>query len=228
MSWGIILSSILCKKCTHVPVVDTSKLWFTAAADQQQTGSHHCGRTMTSEQCALGSSVKSRQEIKANTWPKTWFSWRAAQWMLSHLYFTLFLVPTIARMSLPRISTSLPEMSWAKMCVSMQDTACSLYPSSVSWIHCAWAEPLPGMQIYQLWLLSLPRNSVQTKSERHVPIWPEFLDVQQSRSDISSQKMRQNQENSDTWQQYLLWHRWTGCILSWKTHPSFHLHFNNF
>lgn len=67
MSCGIRLSYILCKKCTHVAVVDTSKLCSTAAADQQQTGDHHCGRARTSEQRVPGFSGKSRQEIKANT-----------------------------------------------------------------------------------------------------------------------------------------------------------------
>lgn len=104
-----------------------------------------------------------------------------------------------------------------------------LYPSSVSWIHCAWAEPLPRIQIYKLCLLSLPRNSVQTESEKYMSIWPEFLNVQQSRrSDISSQKMRPDQQNPDTQQLHLLHHRWTGCILPWKTLSSLYLHFNNF
>lgn len=67
MSCGIRLSYILCKKCAPVPVVDTSKLCSTAAADQQQTGDHHCGRARISEQRVPGFSVKSRQEIKANT-----------------------------------------------------------------------------------------------------------------------------------------------------------------
>ena len=103
-----------------------------------------------------------------------------------------------------------------------------LHPSSVCWTHYTWAEHLPRIQISQLCLLSLPRNSAQTGSEKYMSIWPEFLDVQQSRrSDISSQKMRQDQQNPDTWQLYLFQHRWTGCMLPWKTLWSLYLIFNN-
>lgn len=104
-----------------------------------------------------------------------------------------------------------------------------LYPSSVWWNCYAQAEHLPRIQTFQPCLLSLPRNSVQTWSEKYMSIWPGFVDVQQSRrSDISSQKMRQDQQNPDTWQLYLFQHRWTGCILPWKTLSSLYLGSKNF
>lgn len=74
-----------------------------------------------------------------------------------------------------------------------------------------------------------PETLSRQNLKKYRSIWPEFLDVQQSRrSDISSQKMRPDQQNPDTRQLYLLQHRWTGCILSWTTLSSLHLHFTNF
>lgn len=135
--------------------------------------------------------------------------------------FQPFSVPTVST-SLPRISTSARDALSRNECVhAAYCMFMGLYPSSASWIHYSWAEHLPRIHIYQLCLLSLPRNSVQTRSEKCMPIWPAFLDVQQPRkSDISSD-MRQNQENPETWLLYLLQDRWAGRILSWKTLSSF-------
>lgn len=75
-----------------------------------------------------------------------------------------------------------------------------LYPFSACWTHSAHcAEHLHRIQISQLCLLFLLGNSVQTGSEKYVSIWPEFLDVYQSRRNgISSQKMRQDKKTHMT------------------------------
>lgn len=116
--------------------------------------------------------------------------------------FLSFLVSTITMTFLPRTFASLPEMSQTEMHVPVQGTACSEAFTLLQCVGLAMLgqkEHLPRIQISQLCLLSLPRHSVQTGSEKYMSIWPEFLDVQQSRtSNISSQKMRQDQQNPDT------------------------------
>lgn len=108
-----------CKGCWHIQVVIHSCCWPTAHRRPPQWQDKDIRAVCPRFQCKIKAGNQGQHMTKDI------ISLESSTMNALPSLFCPILLPTITTTSLPRISTSLPEMSWAEMHVSMKDIACS-------------------------------------------------------------------------------------------------------